>query len=352
MTAEERAYLWLCGCTSLGDRDRAALLRAADPAEILLHAETIFPAVLSGEHEIPPYDRRMRDADAFLKMLAAKHYFALTPFSEDYPEPLRHISLPPLVLYGLGRRELIRGRKFCVVGSRTIPPWAEKAGRDIAERLAEKFVIVTGLAEGGDSAAIAGALGSGNLISVLPCGLDCCYPAAHASLKEKIAERGLLISELPPWEEAKKYSFHARNRLLAGLSEGVFVLAAATKSGALITANCALEYGRDVFAFPYSPNVRQGEGCNELIKCGAYLVTGAEDIFSVYGIEAGEKKEIALSGEEREVLAFLKESGQAHPAAIAERTGKKIFEVTAILSALEIKGAAVKAGGNQYSAAE
>lgn len=346
-TAEERAYLWLCACTKTEYRSRVALLRAApSPTALLKDAEKYFPEGTYSQ----PLERREREADAFLARLERKGYFAVTLISDDYPEALKHISLPPLVLYGAGRRELLKSRKFCIVGSRLTPPWAAKLGCAIAETLSERFAIVTGLAEGGDLAAIEGGMSKGDIICVLPCGLDECYPAAHASIKEKVRKKGLLLSELMPQENAKKYSFHARNRILAGLSEGVLVLSAAEKSGTLITANCALDFGRDVFALPHNAGARQGEGCNELIKRGAYLTTSAEDILSIYGIVLKEEKKIELTPEEARVLEVLKDHGELHTAQIAEKTGLKIFQVTAILSALEIKGAAVKNGGNKYSA--
>lgn len=346
-TADERAYLWLCALTKTEYRERVALLRAApSPAALMERPEEFFPSVCGREFS---FEGREEETERFLAFLERRGQFAVTLLSEDYPEALKHISLPPLVLYGAGRRELLSARKFCIVGSRVTPAWAEKLGKAISEELSERFAIVTGLAEGGDSAAIAGAMSGGNLICVLPCGLDECYPAAHASLKEEVKKRGLLLSELLPREQTKKYSFHARNRLLAGLSEGVLVLAAGARSGALITANCALDFGRDVFALPHNVGASRGEGCNDLIKKGAYLVTGAEDILSVYGMERREKQKLALSEEEARVLSILRECGELHAAAIAEQAGMKIFEVSAVLSSLELKGVAVKSGANRFA---
>lgn len=340
-TEAEKAYLWLCACTELDDKTRVSVLREAHD-----------PAALFEGFPVPAAEGRDRrgEAEKFLSALEKKGYFALTLLSRDYPENLKNIPDPPLVLYGAGRRELLEGRRFCIVGSRNTPAWAEACGKRASEEIAERFTVVTGLAEGGDSAAIAGALPSGNLISVLPCGLDRCYPAAHASLKAKIAERGLLLSEYAPATGAAKYAFYARNRILAGLSDGVLVVSAGEKSGALITANRAAEYGRDVFAFPYNIGAAQGAGCNELIKRGAFLATSAADILSAYGFEKEEKKEAQFTPEEEKILKTLREKGEMHLAAIADAAGMRVFEATAVLSALELKGAAVKAGGNRYSA--
>ncbi len=348
MTEAERAYLWLRACAPLDDRGRVALLRAAhDPAELFAHAERY--RELADGKEFGRYGERLEAVNRFLAMLDGKNIFAVTPLSDDYPEALAHAPSPPLALFGKGNRALLRERLFCVVGSRLIPPWAEKLGKQIAEELSARFAIVTGIAEGGDCAAIAGALPGGKLISVLPCWLEDCYPAAHAALKERIAQSGLLLTELLPGEETRKYTFHARNRILAGLCEGVLVLSAREKSGTLITANCALEAGRDVFALPHNAGSAAGEGCNALIKSGAYLVTCAADIFSVYGMQSAARKTLSLTAEEERVMEAL-EGGDLHAAALAERVGMKIFEAGAVLSSLEMKGLVAKAGANTYTA--
>lgn len=354
-SAEERAIIWLSAQGEFDYRARVALLRAAkNPVRLLEQAEKIIPQVIKNASlgvYMNSRAKREEQADGLLSSLVDKGYFAVTLMSDDYPEALKAIPDPPLVLYCAGNRALLRARKFCIVGSRLTPAWAEKQGRLMAGSLAKRFAVVTGLAEGGDSAAISGAIASGNLICVLPNGLDECYPAAHASLKRQIAQKSLLVSEYPPSEPLKKYYFHARNRILAGLSEGVFVLSAGQKSGTLITANCALDYGRDVFALPYSLGVSQGQGCNELIKRGACLVTDAKDILSFYGFEEEpQPKAEGLSAQERAMLDVLRETGEEHAATLAARLGLQVWEALAVLSSLEMKNLAVKAGGNRYGA--
>lgn len=351
---EEQALVWLCGCTPFDYRERAYLLRAAKSPKALFEDFEKFSSALikKGESGVYNKQRGLREADLarLLADMERKGRFAVTVCDADYPESLKAIPEPPFVLFGEGRRELLKKRKFCIVGSRITPAWAEKIGKQISEGLSERFAIVSGLAEGGDSAAIAGALGSGNLICVLPTGLDNCYPASHAALKERVKKNGLLLSEYPMSESAKKYSFHARNRILAGLSEGVLVLSAGLKSGTLITANAALDYGREVFALPHNVGVAQGAGCNMLIQKGAGLVTSAEDIFWSFGIESAPREQAALPPEEEKMLAVLRENGELHVAELAEKAGMKIYEAAAVLSALELKNLAVKSGGNKYAA--
>lgn len=353
-TAEEKGLVWLCSLSGFEPRERIALLRAAkDPALLLRDLEKIAPSVIreerKGVYNGRGPERRLEETERFLDEMDEKGQFALFPMSEDFPKSLSAAD-PPLVLFGRGNRALLKERRFCIVGSRNTPPWAVKAGEKIARRLAEKFVIVTGLAEGGDRAAIDGALPTGRIISVLPCGLDECYPAAHFGVKEEIARKGLLLSEVPPKEKAAKYSFHARNRILAGLSEGVLLLSAGARSGALITADFALEYGRDVFAIPYNPNVAQGVGCNELIKRGACLTTDEGDILREFGMELPPVGEEKLTPDESRVINLLRESGELHAATLAEKLGKQIYEIAALLASLELKGLVVKSGGNMFGA--
>lgn len=348
---DRQALIWLAACTDLERRERVALLRAAgSPAKLFRDFEKIFAQVIKKEpNGVYKEGERRRALARAIEDLERKGRFAVTVLDPDYPAPLKAAD-PPVVLFGEGNRALLQEKMFCIVGSRTTPPWAEAQGKKVASELTRSFVIVTGLAEGGDCAAIRGALPEGRLVSVLPCGLDECYPAAHSSLKREIARKGLLLSECAPNEKVRRYSFHARNRILAGLAEGVLVLSAGEKSGALITANDAAEYGRDVFAFPYSLGVASGVGCNELIKKGAFLATGAEDILQNYGISAQPAARAALTETEKKVLGVLGTGEELHTAVLSERLGMPVYELIAVLSALELKGLAVKSGGNRYKA--
>ena len=296
--------------------------------------------------ETPP---SAREREAAVARMEEAGIFAVTLLSADYPAALAAIPDPPPVLYGMGNRALLQRRKFCIVGSRILPAWAEKTGRTIAEALSKRFAVVTGFAEGGDRAAIDGAIASGSLICVLPTGVDIAYPAAHTALRREVAKRGLLLSEAAPGAKAQKFSFYARNRILAGLSEGVLVLAAGERSGTLITAHRALDYGREVFALPHNVGAAQGVGCNEMIKAGAWLCTSAKDVFAAFGMETEESPAAVLSEREQRLLSVLRETGGQHIAVLAERAGIPVFEASAVLSSLEMKGLAVRAGGNRYS---
>jgi DNA processing protein len=285
-----------------------------------------------------------------LKKLSDRKLKCVTIKSGDYPENLRQTPVPPLVLYCKGDIKLLYEECFSVVGSRhTLAPTLA-LGRQTAKKLAEHFVIVTGVADGADSAAMEGGLEGGRVICVLPYGIDYIHTATNYDLVAKVLPRGLIVSEYTPEVPPLKFNFSLRNRIIAGLSKGTLVLSAAKKSGALITANYALEYNRDIFAFPYSIGIISGEGCNALIARGAQLVTCAEDIYSAYGVEYTAKNVDNLSDEEKLILNIIKQDGETHLEKIAVALNKKTFQIVQLCSALEIKGFIVRAGGNKYAA--
>ncbi len=196
----------------------------------------------------------------------------------DYPEPLATVDDAPPVLSLKGHGQLMGRPAVAIVGARN----ASIAGRKMAERLAREladsgFVVVSGLARGIDTAAHVGAL-PGGTAAVLAGGIDVVYPPENEGLHRDIGERGLLIAESPIGTEPQARHFPRRNRLISGLSLGVLVVEAALKSGSLITARFALDQGREVLAVPGSPADPRAQGCNRLIKDGATLVEGAEDV--------------------------------------------------------------------------
>lgn len=195
-----------------------------------------------------------------------------------YPPLLAVIEAPPPLLYVKGRSELLGRPAIAIVGSRD----ASAAGRKLTQIIAgelgqEGFVIASGLARGIDAAAHVNAMATGTA-AVLAGGIDVVYPPENADLHRDIGERGLLIAESAPGFEPRGKDFPRRNRIIAGMSLGVLVVEAARRSGSRLTANFALEQGRDVFAVPGNPLDPRAEGTNQLIKDGATLVTCAADV--------------------------------------------------------------------------
>ena len=283
-----------------------------------------------------------------LSLLDKKRVECVTFKSTCYPDSLKNIPVPPLVLYLRGNKALLGEKIFAVVGSRKSAAQALQECKNICAELTDYFVIATGIADGADNAAALGALRSGKVICVLPCGHGC----ANDTLR-KVEDSGLSLSEFPPDTRTQRHTFTLRNRILAGLSAGVLVVSAGIKSGAFSTAGYAVDYGKEVFAFPYGIGVASGAGCNKLIKSGAYLCDCVEDIYSVMGIERADKEADALAAldeDERAVLKALREEGEMHAEKLAASLNKMPYELSAICSSLEIKGMLVRTGGNKYAA--
>ena len=197
-----------------------------------------------------------------------------------YPPSLRESADAPLLLYALGRSELLQRPSLAIVGSRSATPHGLATAQEFARHLSERgLTIVSGLALGIDAAAHQGALPHpGSTIAVVGTGLDLCYPQRHLALAQRISEEGLLLSEYPLGMPALRDHFPQRNRVIAGLCAGTLVIEATVGSGSLITARLALESGREVFAVPGSILSPQSRGCHSLIRQGALLVEHPEDV--------------------------------------------------------------------------
>jgi len=198
-----------------------------------------------------------------------------------YPNLLKQIYDPPLIIFVQGNKDLLNKNQLAIVGSRSASISGRETAFEIAQQLAEVGLVVTsGLALGIDAAAHKGALTvCASTIAVVATGLDRVYPARHRALAAKILENeGAIISEFLPGTSPKPGHFPKRNRIISGLSEGVLVVEAALQSGSLITARCALEQNRDVFSIPSGIGNPQAKGCHWLIKQGAKLVEETADI--------------------------------------------------------------------------
>lgn len=203
----------------------------------------------------------------------------------DYPQMLRDLTDAPPVLWLRGDMGLLDRPGIAVVGARNASALGLRMARGLAGGLAQAgVVVIAGLARGVDTAAHEAAL-QGGTIAVLAGGLDRIYPSENNELAEGVARQGLLLSEQPPGTEPAARLFPLRNRIVSGLARAVVVIEAAHRSGTLITAACAAEQGRDVMAVPGHPMDARAAGCNRLIRDGAALVRGADDVLAVLGIE-------------------------------------------------------------------
>ncbi|MCS7254421.1 MAG: DNA-processing protein DprA [Armatimonadota bacterium] len=292
----------------------------------------------------------------------------VTYFDEQYPPLLRQLSDAPIALYVIG--ELPSSDELCVaiVGTRRPSDY----GRQVSYRLAYELasygaVVVSGMAVGIDGAAHQGALDAGGkTIAVLGCGVDVAYPRAHAKLRERIIGSGAVLSEFPLGATPQPWHFPVRNRLISGMTMATIVVEAPHNSGALLTADWALEQGREVLVVPGPITNPNFKGNHQLIKEGAQVVESAEDVFAALGIplegvkaskvvvgySEGVKAEVptlpGLSQVELKILEVLSR-GERHIDQIVRESGAPISEVSMALLQLEVKKLATRQRGGFYA---
>lgn len=210
-------------------------------------------------------------------------YPSLAITDAAYPLALKQIHNPPVLLFYQGNLDLLTKPKLAVVGARDCSQVGVKAVQKLIGELNNRFVIVSGLARGIDTAAHLACLRQGgSTIAVIGTGLDVYYPKENRQLQDYMAKNHLLLTEYLPGEQALKFHFPERNRIIAGLSQGVLIVEAKLRSGSLITCERALEEGRDVFAVPGNILDGHSDGCHQLIKEGAKCTTTGLDILSEY----------------------------------------------------------------------
>ena len=259
-----------------------------------------------------------------------------------FPPLLRAIHDPPpgLFLRGDASEALLTRPAVAVVGARACSAYGRQIARSVSRELAAAgLVVVSGLARGVDAEAHRGALeSSGSTVAVLGCGIDRDYPVAHRELARQVAATGLVISEYAPGVEPAPWRFPARNRIIAGLCAATVVVEARERSGALITADFALEEGREVFAVPGEITSALSAGTNALVRLGATPLTSAQDVLESYGLSAAEAVEPELGATAARVLERVRE-GAAGADELARATGLAAGEVAVALTELELVSA-------------
>lgn len=269
-----------------------------------------------------------------------------------YPEKLRVLNRMPKGLYVLGRLPDGNRPAVAVVGARRSDSYGNETARTFARELAAEGVqIISGMAWGIDGMAHEGALeAGGDTFAVLGCGVDVCYPAGHKRLYERILEKGGVLSEQPPGMPPMAAHFPARNRIISGLSDLVLVVEAREKSGSLITADFALDQGKDVFAVPGRVSDGLSRGCLNLIRQGAGVADSPRTILEALGISPGKNREpekILLAKEENIVYSWIR----LQPVSLDElvkKTGLPVQKVLQILVELELKGCIREIQKNDY----
>ena len=279
-----------------------------------------------------------------------------------YPSRLEHLFRPPGGIWVRGPGDPCQLRMIAIVGTRRATDYGRRMAHDLAFDLAGLgWTIVSGLATGIDAAAHRGALAAeGGTIGVLGCGIDRVYPASNRHLYEALARRGLLLSEFPPDERPTRLSFPRRNRIIAALSQAVVVVQAGERSGALITADHALDLGREVLAVPGAADQPASRGSNRLLRDGAGVVETAGHILEALGLANGDPEARMLqpdlfaaatpmpAGAPADRLRFHLAAGPAPLEDLARRSALSVPEALAALSEMELGGVVTTLPGHRF----
>lgn len=318
--------------------------------------ENLFPRAVEKRNRImkillnpQEYKKRIIDLDTQCQIL--------TIFDDCYPESLKNIYDPPFVLYVKGslRWDI---PLVAMVGARKASSYGKWAAREFSQKLVKKGIgIVSGLAYGIDALSHEGALeGDGYTIGVLGCGIDHIYPAANSKIYERVLRTGAIISEYPPGFSPQKHYFPARNRIISGISNGVFIIEAGEKSGSLITADFAMEQGREVYALPGHITHSLSYGTNQLIQDGAKMVLKPEDIVDEFESKQLLKKTVCsesndfpnLSVKEHQLVKLISKK-ETSIDELVYLMDLPVWEINSMITVLELKGMVTTMGGRLFT---
>ena len=289
MLSEQVLYwIWLARACGVASKNFVRLIeRFETPFDIYSLGEDQIEYIEGiGERlKVKLSDKNLEESYSVLKFCKKNRVDIICYSDKRYPSSLRRLEDPPAVLFCRGKLPDFNTRLcIAVVGTRKMSEYGKQAAYKIAyEMAAANAVIVSGMAEGIDGVAAGGAIAAGgDTVAVLGSGIDVVYPKQHTKLYDKIIRTGAVITEFMPSTPPEKYNFPIRNRIISGLCQGALVIEGVRRSGALITAKAAIAQGREVFALPGKVNESNSEGPNELIRDGAYVALGSDDIIEHY----------------------------------------------------------------------
>ena len=364
MTRAEGVWIWLSRVRGLGAGRARQLVEFFGGEEALLAAqepelrEAVGEALAASLLEA----RRQEEINDHVRACRQAGVRILTPASPAYPQALRDIYDPPCALYARGDLGLLQGeRLLTIVGTRRHTSYGRRITEKLAAELARAgLTIVSGLAEGLDSVAHRAALDAGGkTVAVLANGLDVAYPAAVGPLQEEIARKGLLVSEYPLGTRASRATLLPRNRLLAALSRATLVTEAGQRSGTLLVAGLAVEYGRELMTVPGNIDSPASYSTNRLMRTSAETVLCSRDVLQAFGMAdaedgedgppaAGRQAAPAVTEEEERVLQALRREPLSFDELIA-RTQFSAAKLNSLLTMLELKGIIDQSAGRTYA---
>lgn len=351
---------WFAGIRNIPDRTKIKLKEKAGTAEAIYYIEetALRKMQLLKEQEIWKLleAKKKEELDRNYEAMRQKGISVIPWGEKEYPGRLKEIYDPPYALYVKGKLPDNTARAAAIVGARSCTPYGEKYALEYGKKLAECGIqVISGLARGVDGIGQRGALlGGGKTFAVLGSGVDVCYPKNHMGLYLDILEQeGGILSELPPGTPPLPQHFPRRNRIISALSDIVLVMEARERSGSLITADLALEQGKDVYALPGPVNSSLSQGCNRLIFQGAGILLSPENLLGEMGIaysgecEKSDKNEKMLESPEYMVYScvglYPKSVGQ-----LTEETKLRPEEVLKLLVSLELQGYIREISKNYY----
>ncbi len=358
---EEKVFwYWFCCYVKVSLKVKLYLLDKFDSPQNIF---TINEDKLCLDNVAQKYVEKIKEAKSYIA-LAKKEYHKLgqrgidfiTIADKEYPEKLKYIYEPPLCLFVKGELPCEQTKTVAIVGARDLSHYGAETAKWFGSELARAGMqIISGVATGVDSKGLCGALGSkGKVFGVLGCGIDVVYPPENNMLYEDIINNGGIISEYPCKTKPLAYHFPMRNRIISALADCVLVVEARKKSGSLITADLALEQGKDVAAVPGRHSDTLSEGTNSLIKNGAYLVTSPQDVLDIMGVETRINNknviinQISLDKTKEKVYSCLHLEPK-YIETIIDEAGISYGEVLEILVELEMDGIIKQTSKNYYA---
>ena len=366
----EKLYaIWLAEAFGAGSRVSAKLCEYYSSFEEIYNADLEEISLIEGiyAHHIEKLrNKSLKRAEEIYEECLALKIDIFTIYDDIYPENLKNISDPPVLLYSKGRFPDLRNIPVVgVVGSRRPSNYGIKMAEKISEDLGKRgFVIISGMARGIDTGAHRGAVKSeSTTIAVLGCGVDVLYPPENGVIKELIEQNGAVISEFAPGTSPMPTHFPVRNRIVSGISNAVLVVEGKASSGSTITANLAKDQGREVFCLPGNVDNPLSTASHRLIRDGARLVTGAEDIIADLGYMLVEEKYEnlkepeqtrmniifgKLTADQRKIAEVLDSNTPMHIDEICFKSGIEIAVANQCLFMLELSGAVKQLPGKQY----
>lgn len=271
-----------------------------------------------------------------------------------FPEKVRIFTPDVDRIYYEGNLELLKKTAVAVVGSRKCTPYGRKISGEIGKKLGNAGItVVSGLARGIDTESHIGAVNTpGKTIAVVAGGTDQFYPPENRDLQRKIADEGLLLSLKPPGYKCRPFDFPIRNKVISAISDSVVIVEATSRSGALITAECAMEHGKDVYALPGNITSIYSFGTNTLIKEGAIPLVVVDDLLRDFGknVYINVEKNLNLGNDETLVIDVLREYGEMTIEEIYHKTNIHPLDLNGIMTVLEIKGIVFSAMGKFFVA--